>query len=147
GTERLKMDMENTQAGDDPRAGSVARFRLIDEWHLNFVKLFEHLTFEFAPRPRQAVVPLGPPLGHAGLEAVGSVGDSVDSDGPKDLLTDCRPLTRTAVGLEGNQGLESRQDPERRHRGATRLVGGKDLSEEDPESHPPSEDTIIPSDL
>jgi hypothetical protein len=24
------MDMENTQAGDDPRAGSVARFGLID---------------------------------------------------------------------------------------------------------------------
>ena len=30
GTERLKMDMENTEAGDDPRAGSVARFGLID---------------------------------------------------------------------------------------------------------------------
>jgi hypothetical protein len=30
-TQRLKMDMENTEAGDDPRAGSVARFGLIDD--------------------------------------------------------------------------------------------------------------------
>jgi hypothetical protein len=34
------MDMENTQAGDDPRAGSVARFGLIGEWHVDSSSLF-----------------------------------------------------------------------------------------------------------
>ena len=63
-------------------------FGLIDEWHLDFAKAFEHLTFDFVPWPRQAVVPLWPAFRHARLEAVGSVGDAVDYDCAEDLLID-----------------------------------------------------------
>ena len=56
---------------------SVARSGVIGEWHLDFTNSLEHAEFDPRPRSRQAVVPLGPPLGHAGLEAVGPVGGLV----------------------------------------------------------------------
>src|SRR5436305_1817980 len=58
-------------------------FGVVDEWHLNFASSFEHLEFDLLPRPLQALVPPGPPPGHARLEAVGPVGDAVHGDGPE----------------------------------------------------------------
>src|SRR5689334_21492145 len=59
------------------------------EWHLDLLDSLAHTEFNLRPRSRQAIVPHGPPLGHAGLEAVGAVGDAVHGDGPEHLLVEC----------------------------------------------------------
>ena len=80
------IDLEHAAERHEDRshAGAWERVWSAREWRslefgklfptrsLGFAKSFEHLTFDFVPWPRQAVVPLWPAFRHAGLEAVGS---------------------------------------------------------------------------
>src|SRR3954449_11886236 len=82
------------------------------EWHLELTNSVEHAAFDLRPRSRQAVEPPGPPLGHAGLEAVGPVGDAVHRDGPEQLPVQRRPVARAPVGLVVDQRPERLEDLE-----------------------------------
>jgi hypothetical protein len=68
--------------------------RRVHEWHLDFTNSLEQAEFDLRLGSSQAVVPLGPPLGHAGLEPVGPIGDAAHGDGPEQLPLQCRSVAR-----------------------------------------------------
>jgi hypothetical protein len=57
-----------------------------DEWHVDFAKSLCHIEFDRFARLREAIVVLGSAFGHARLEAVGAIGDTVLGDGLQHLL-------------------------------------------------------------
>jgi hypothetical protein len=92
----------------------VARFGLIDEWHLDSAKPLEHFEFDLLPRLRQAVVVLWPAFGHAGLKAIGAIGDAVRGDRPEHRLIEPFSVADAAVRLACNHWLKRFEDLERR---------------------------------
>ena len=60
-------------------------FGVSDEWHLVISNPHEHTVFDLPTRARQSAVSFDSALCHAGLEAVGPFGDSMDGDRSEDL--------------------------------------------------------------
>ncbi|MDB5353087.1 MAG: hypothetical protein JWN86_4334 [Planctomycetota bacterium] len=60
------------------------------------------MAFDLLPRSRQAVIPLGPAFRHAGLKAVGAVGDAVDGDRPEHVSVEGLAVTEAAVCPQGD---------------------------------------------
>jgi len=60
---------------------AVARVGRCDEWHLDFPRSFQHLTFDLAPRLPEEGIVLRPPPSQARFKPVRSVGHSVSRDG------------------------------------------------------------------
>jgi hypothetical protein len=78
------------------------RVGLIDEWHLDFAKTFEHFPFYLPSWLCQAVVVFRFSFRHSRLETVGAVCDAVDGDGPEHLLVECFSMEKSTVRAKQN---------------------------------------------
>jgi hypothetical protein len=114
------------------RAASIRRrcFGRSDEWHLDFAKSFQHITFDLASRLCEAVVILGSAFGHSRLEAVGAIGDAVLGDCPQHLSIERLQVLDSTMCLLADHRLKcvqhlecrletdrSRRDPRQSPRG------------------------------
>ena len=70
--------------------------------------------FDLFPWSRQAVVVLRSSFRHSRLEAVRTIGDAVDGDGPERPPLERFSVAKTEVGLVSNQGLKGLEDLKRR---------------------------------
>src|SRR5580693_8506919 len=94
---------------DDPAEHRVERLTGVgvsDEWHVDFSKAFQHITFGLPSWFHETIVWFGSTFFSARLITVGPIGDAMDRDGVKQLLVEVHAECQVMLALESNHWLE-----------------------------------------
>ncbi len=76
------------------------------EWHVDFSKAFQHITFGLPSWFHETIVWFGSTFFSARLITVGPIGDAMDRDGVKQLLVEVHADCQVMLALESNHWLE-----------------------------------------
>ncbi len=76
------------------------------EWHVDFSKAFQHITFGLPSWFYETIVWFGSTFFSARLITVGPIGDAMDRDGVKQLLVEVHADCQVMLALESNHWLE-----------------------------------------
>ncbi len=103
---RLDNQMLKHVALGNSKAHRGSARRSMREWHVDFSKAFQHITFGLPSWFHETIVWFGSTFFSARLITVGPIGDAMDRDGVKQLLVEVHADCQVMLALESDHWLE-----------------------------------------